>query len=95
MVTEMGTINGHARHIGEKNQGTDPARARASYLTYGTSMMRYRGADSPEDLDEIYVKLRSLEIEIVDQAEVDRVKQVEEEEEKTRLDILTIRCGCI
>ncbi len=44
----------------------------------------------PEELDEIYIKLRNLEVEIVDQAEVDRVKQpeVEEEEEKTRLDIL-------
>jgi RNA polymerase primary sigma factor len=45
---------------------------------------------APEEMDEIYVKLRNLEIEIVDQAEVDRVKQPEpeEEEEKTRLDIL-------
>jgi RNA polymerase primary sigma factor len=45
---------------------------------------------SPEDLDEIYSKLRNLEIEIVDQAEVDRVKQPEPEEEddKSRLDIL-------
>ena len=45
---------------------------------------------SPEDLDEIYSKLRSLEVEIVDQAEVDRVKQPEPEEEddKVRLDIL-------
>ncbi len=43
-----------------------------------------------EDLDEIYIKLRNLEVEIVDQAEVDRVKQPEpeEEEDKTRLDIL-------
>src|SRR6266571_6203232 len=43
-----------------------------------------------EELDEIYIKLRSLEVEIVDQAEVDRVKQPEpeEEEDKTRLDIL-------
>jgi RNA polymerase primary sigma factor len=45
---------------------------------------------SPEQLDEIYIKLRGLEVEIVDQAEVDRVKQPEpeEQEEKTRLDIL-------
>jgi RNA polymerase primary sigma factor len=45
---------------------------------------------SPEDLDEIYIKLRNLDVEIVDQAEVDRVKQPEpeEEEDKTRLDIL-------
>ena len=47
---------------------------------------------SPEELDEIYIKLRSLEVEIVDPAEVDRVKAVEAEEqegeEKARLDIL-------
>ena len=45
---------------------------------------------TPEELDEIYIKLRNLEIEIVDQAEVDRVKQPEpeEEEDKSRLDIL-------
>jgi len=45
---------------------------------------------SPEDLDEIYIQLRNLEVEIVDQAEVDRIKQTEpeEEDEKARLDIL-------
>src|SRR5262249_14473916 len=46
---------------------------------------------SAEELDEIYIKLRNLEVEIVDQAEVDRVKttaEPEEEEDKTRLDIL-------
>ena len=43
-----------------------------------------------EELDDVYVKLRNLEVEIVDQAEVDRVKQPEpeEEEDKSRLDIL-------
>ena len=45
---------------------------------------------TPEELDEIYIKLRNLEVEIVDQAEVDRIKQPEpdEEDEKIRLDIL-------
>ena len=45
---------------------------------------------TPDDLDEVYTKLRNLEVEIVDQAEVDRVKQPEpeEEDEKSRLDIL-------
>jgi RNA polymerase primary sigma factor len=48
---------------------------------------------TPDDLDHIYSKLNSLEVEIVDQAEADRVKQPEapeEEEEKDRgrLDIL-------
>ena len=62
------------------------------YLTYGD--INDTLPDSivtPEDLDEIYSKLRNLEIEIVDQAEVDRVKQPEPEEEvedKSRLDIL-------
>jgi len=45
---------------------------------------------APEELDDIYVKLRNLEVEIIDQAEVDRVKQPgpDEEDDKARLDIL-------
>ena len=45
---------------------------------------------SPDEMDEVYIKLRGLEVEIVDQAEVDRVKQPEpeDEEDKSRLDIL-------
>ncbi len=44
---------------------------------------------TPDKLDEIFAKLRTLEIDIVDQAEVDNVKPGgAEEEEITRLDIL-------
>src|SRR5437899_1418380 len=49
---------------------------------------------TPDELDQIYSKLKNLEVEIVDQAEVDRVKQPEaaeeeeEEKEKGQLDIL-------
>jgi len=45
---------------------------------------------SAEEMDEIYIKLRSLEVEIVDAAEVDRIKQPEPEgeDEKNRMDIL-------
>jgi RNA polymerase primary sigma factor len=46
---------------------------------------------TPEEIDEICSRLRNLEVEIVEQAEVDRVKQPEPEEEpedKSRLDIL-------
>ncbi len=46
---------------------------------------------TPEKLDEVFAKLRAHEIEIVDQAEVDNVRKPEveeEEEDKTRLDIL-------
>jgi RNA polymerase primary sigma factor len=58
-------------------------------LTYNDINDALPGNVGPEDLDEIYIKLRNLEIEIVDQAEVDRIKQPEaDEEEKSRLDIL-------
>src|SRR5512133_380089 len=44
---------------------------------------------SPEDLDELYTKLRNLDIEIVDHAEVERTKPAEpEEEEDSRLEVL-------
>jgi len=44
---------------------------------------------SPEDLDELYTKLRGLDIEIVDQAEVERAKPAEpEEDEDQRLEVL-------
>jgi RNA polymerase primary sigma factor len=61
------------------------------YLTYNDiNDVLPHNLISPEELDEVYVKLRNLEIEIVDQAEVDRVKQfdLDEEEDKARLDIL-------
>ena len=44
---------------------------------------------TPEKLDEVFSKLRALEIEIVDQADADNVKKSEaEEEDAPRLDIL-------
>jgi RNA polymerase primary sigma factor len=45
---------------------------------------------SPDDLDVLYTKLRTLEVEIVDQAEVERTKpaQAEEADEDARLEIL-------
>ncbi|HZL42631.1 MAG TPA: RNA polymerase sigma factor region1.1 domain-containing protein, partial [Verrucomicrobiae bacterium] len=44
---------------------------------------------SPNDLDELYTKLRTLEVEIVDQAEIDRAKPApQEEDEDARLEIL-------
>jgi RNA polymerase primary sigma factor len=61
------------------------------YLTYNDiNEALPDGVVSADDLDELYSKLRNLEVEIVDQAEVDRVKQPEpeEEEDKVRLDIL-------
>jgi RNA polymerase primary sigma factor len=44
---------------------------------------------SPDDLDALYTKLRGLDVEIVDHAEVERAKPAEpEEEEDSRLEVL-------
>ncbi len=44
---------------------------------------------SPDDLDELYTKLRGMDVEIVDQAEVERAKPAEpEEDEDQRLEVL-------
>ena len=44
---------------------------------------------TPENLDDLYTKLRNLDVEIVDHAEVERAKPTEpEEEEDTRLEVL-------
>ena len=61
------------------------------YLTYGDINDALPEAVlSAEYMDEVYMQLRNLEVEIVDQAEVDRIKQPEpeEEDEKARLDVL-------
>ncbi|MEK7706873.1 MAG: sigma-70 factor domain-containing protein, partial [Verrucomicrobiota bacterium] len=61
------------------------------YLTYGDIHEALSAhLILPEERDEIHVTLRNLDIDIVDQAELDRVKQPEREEEtdKARLDIL-------
>jgi len=45
---------------------------------------------TPAEIEEVLLQLRNLDVEIVDQAEVDRIKpaEAEEEDEKVRLDIL-------
>jgi RNA polymerase primary sigma factor len=82
---------GTATEIAEKIKELVRLAQEQGYLTYGDiNDALPDNLISAEELDDIYVKLRNLEIEIVDQAEVDRVKQPEpeEEEDKTRLDIL-------
>jgi RNA polymerase primary sigma factor len=81
----------HAAELAEKIKELVRLAQEQGYLTYGDiNDALPDGFITPEDLDEIYLKLRNLEVEIVDQAEVDRVKQPEpeEEDEKSRLDIL-------
>ncbi len=80
-----------AAEIAEKIKELVRLAQEQGYLTYGDINDTLPDSlVSAEELDEIYIKLRNLDVEIVDQAEVDRVKQPEQEEEedKTRLDIL-------
>src|SRR5438034_11011002 len=80
-----------AAEVAEKIKELVRLAQEQGYLTYGDiNDALPDSVVSPEELDEIYIKLRNLEVEIVDQAEVDRVKQPEpeEEEDKSRLDIL-------
>jgi RNA polymerase primary sigma factor len=82
---------GHASEIAEKVKELVRLAQEQGYLTYGDiNEALPDNMVTPEDLDEIYIKLRNLEVDIVDQAEVDRIKQPEPEEddEKVRLDIL-------
>jgi RNA polymerase primary sigma factor len=59
------------------------------YVTYDDINDVLPDGLNPDDLDALFSKLRSLDVEIVDQAEVQRAKQPEpEEEEDARLEIL-------
>ncbi len=81
----------HPIEVAEKVKELVRLAQEQGYLTYNDINDALPDAlITPEDLDEIYIKLRNLEVDIVDQAEVDRVKQPEpeEDEEKSRLDIL-------
>ncbi len=59
------------------------------HLTYNDISDALPDSVTEPELDEVFGKLRSLEIDIVDQAEVDRIKTAEAEEDDTsRLDAL-------
>jgi RNA polymerase primary sigma factor len=96
-VAPNGLENGHGQlkvggiDLAEKVKELVRLAQEQGYLTYTDINDALPDAVvSPDELDDLYGKLRTLEVEIVDQAEVDRVKQPEpeEEEDKTRLDIL-------
>src|SRR5688572_18045063 len=87
----LGAPMSKADEIAEKIKELVRLSKEQGYLTYGDiNDALPESVVSAEELDDIYIKLRNLEVEIVDQAEVDRVKQPEpeEDEDKARLDIL-------
>jgi RNA polymerase primary sigma factor len=61
------------------------------YITYDDINDVLPDGLSPEDLDELFTKLRTLDVEIIDQAEVERTgtkQEQQEEEDDARLEIL-------
>ena len=88
---ELNGATGHPAVLAEKIKELVRLAQEQGYLTYGDiNDALPEDITTPEDLDEIYIKLRNLEVEIVDQAEVDRLKQPgpDEYDNKNRLDIL-------
>ena len=92
MAAGSNQTNGHITHeLAEKIKELVRLSQEQGYLTYNDiNESLPDNLSTPEQIEEIILQLRNLEIEIVDQAEVDRVKPSDhdEEEEKSRLDIL-------
>jgi len=88
----LGSIKGHSGvDLTEKVRELIGLAREQGYLTYDDIEEILADTNvSPEDLEEIQSRLGNLDIEIVNQAEVDRTKQLEaeEEDEKIRLDSL-------
>jgi RNA polymerase primary sigma factor len=90
-VNQTPAVNPPGLEIAQKIKELVRLAQEQGYLTYNDiNDALPEGLIGPEELDEIYVKLRNLDVEIVDQAEVDRLKRPESEDEddKVRLDIL-------
>ena len=76
--------NGADAELAEKIKELVRLAQEQGHLTYNDiNEALPESSATPEKLDEIFVKLRGLDIEIVDQAEVDRVKTSEIEEDDT------------
>ncbi|HEY5912562.1 MAG TPA: RNA polymerase sigma factor RpoD [Verrucomicrobiae bacterium] len=84
-------LSPHAAQLAEKVKELVRLAQEQGYLTHGDINDSLPASlESASNVDEVYIQLRNLDVEIVDQAEVDRVKpaEAEEEDEKTRLDVL-------
>jgi RNA polymerase primary sigma factor len=82
--------NSSAQALSEKIKELVRLAQEQGHLTYSDlNEVLPDSAVTPEILDEVFSKLRTLEIEIVDPAEVDRVKTPDaDEEDGSRLDML-------
>ncbi len=79
--------NGASRTVADKIKELVRLAREQGRLTYNDIDEVLSDNASPEEMDEIFSKLRALEVEVVDQADVDRVKS-DGEEESNRIDAL-------
>ena len=89
-ITSVAFQNGLDAELSEKIKELVRLAQEQGHLTYNDiNDALPENYVTPEKLDEVFSKLRALEIEIVDQADSDNVKKNDAEEEETsRLDIL-------
>jgi RNA polymerase primary sigma factor len=80
--------NGAPRTLADKIKELVRLAREQGRLTYSDIDEVLSENASPEDMDEVFAKLRSLDVEVVDQADVDRVKTPDTEEETSRIDAL-------
>ncbi len=82
--------NGTDAELSEKIKDLVRLAQEQGHLTYSDiSEVLPENIVTPERLDEVFSKLRALEIEVVEQAEVDNIKKPDaDEEDSVRLDIL-------
>ena len=80
--------NGAPRTLDEKIKELVRLAREQGRLTYSDIDEILAETSSPEEMDEVFAKLRSLEVEVVDQADVDRVKPADTEEDHGRIDAL-------
>jgi RNA polymerase primary sigma factor len=80
--------NGAPRTLADKIKELVRLAREQGRLTYSDIDEILAETSSPEEMDEVFAKLRSLEVEVVDQADVDRVKPADAEEDNSRMDAL-------
>ena len=79
--------NGAPRTVSDKIKELVRLAREQGRLTYNDIDEVLSDNSTPEEMDEIFSKLRTLDVEVVDQADVDRVKQ-DSEEDSSRIDAL-------
>ena len=80
--------NGAPRTLQDKIKELVRLSREQGRLTYNDIDEVLGDGSPPEEMDEVFAKLHALDVEVVDQADVDRVKPADSDEEGSRLDAL-------